>query len=556
MSDKQVLEVLAHAFAEEGTKMHFTLMGDANMYWADCMARKFGVKNIHVMHEHSAVSMADGYARQTGEVGVASVTCGPGLTQTATALTMAARGNTPLVLFAGDPPMNAAFHVQAFDPGPFVATTGAHYIPIRHVDRMLDNVREAFYVARYQRRPVVLTVPMDLQKQKFPHIINYRSSLDLVPTPQRPAPDPEMIERAVDMIAAAAKPIFIGGRGAARSGAGKVMEEIADLCGALLGTSLLGKGLFDHHPYSVGTAGAFATDAARELWAECDLVLGVGAGLGNYTTEAGYLYPNAKVIHIDTQPRGLFEGLRVADLYIKADARSGCQALLARLRERKVSGKGMRSTELSKRLAVALERPDPKPLPVAANTVDPREAVLELDRVIPKDWDILVGSAHFFSIALTHLRGRAPERYHVINDFGATGSGLTATLGLAAARGDGKVLLFDGDGSMKMQIQELDTAARHKIKFLACVLNDGSYASEAHKFRALKMDPSQAVHGRCDFAAVSKAFRLRGETIKSLGRFDGLLKSYLQNDSAEVWDLHIDDQIPSKLFRRVWFGEV
>lgn len=556
MSDKQVLEVLAGAFAAEGTTMHFTLMGDANMYWADCLARKFGVQNIHVMHEHSAVSMADGYARSTGGVGVASVTCGPGLTQTATALTMAARGRTPLVLFAGDPPMNAAFHVQAFDPGPFVATTGAHYIPVRHVDRMLDNVREAFYVARYERRPVVLTVPMDLQKQKYPHLANYRSSLDLVPTAQRPAADPEMIERAVDMIAAAKKPMIIGGRGAARSGAGKLLEEIADLCGALLGTSLLGKGLFDHHPFSVGTAGAFATDAARELWAECDLVIGVGAGLGNYTTEAGYLYPNAQVIHIDTHPRGFFEGLRIADLYIKADARSACQSLLNRLRERKVSGKGVRTPELSTRLDAAMARPDPKPLPVSPGTVDPREAVLELDRVIPKDWDILVGSAHFFSIALTHLRGRRPERYHVINDFGATGSGLTASIGLAAARGDGKVVLFDGDGSMKMQIQELDTASRHKIRLLCCVLNDGSYASEAHKFRALKMDPSQAVHGRCDFAAVSKAFGLRGETVKSLGGFERMLKAYEKADSAEVWDIHIDDQIPSKLFRRVWFGEI
>ena len=70
MSDPQVLEVLAHAFVQEGTKVHFTLMGDANMFWSDCMARKFGVCTIHVMHEHSAVVMADAYARYTGEVGV------------------------------------------------------------------------------------------------------------------------------------------------------------------------------------------------------------------------------------------------------------------------------------------------------------------------------------------------------------------------------------------------------------------------------------------------------------------------------------------------------
>lgn len=556
MNDKQVLEVLAHAFAEEGTQVHFTLMGDANMYWADCMARQFGVKNIHVMHEHAAVSMADGYARSTGKVGVASVTCGPGLTQTATALTAAARGGIPLVLFAGDTPMTAAFHLQALDPGPFVATTGAHYVPVRHVDRMLENVREAFYVARHERRPAVLTVPMDLQKQKFPHIVQYRSSLDLLPTAQRPAPDPELIERAVDMIETAEKPIILGGRGAALSGAGQVLADIADQCGAMLGTSLLGKGLFDGHPYSLGTAGAFATDPARELWAESDLVIGVGAALGHYTTEAGYLYPEAKVIQIDTRPRGLYQGLRIADLYIQADALAASSALLSRLRERKVSGTGMRNAELVSKLEAALARPDPKPMPIAPGTVDPREAVLELDRVIPKDWDILVGSAHFFSIALTHLRDRAPERYHVINDFGACGSGLCATIGAATARGDGKVVLFDGDGSMKMQIQELDTAARHKVKFLACVLNDGSYASEAHKFRAFNMDPGEAMHGRCDFRAISRAFGLRGESVTALGGFQSLFDAYEKADSAEIWDIHIDEQLPSKLFRRVWFGEL
>ena len=556
MSDRQVLDVLAQAFSAEGTKVHFTLMGDANMFWADCLARRHGVRNIHVMHEHAAVAAADGYARATGDVGVASVTCGPGLTQTATALTAAARGGKPLVLFAGDTPMNAAYHLQALEPGPFVATTGAHYIPVRHVDRMLDNVREAFHVARHERRPVVMGVPMDLQKQKYPHLVQYRPSLELLPTAQRPAPDPELIERAVDIIAAAQKPIVLGGRGAAVAGAGELLAAIADQCGALLGTSLLGKGLFDAHPYSLGTAGAFATDLARELWAECDLVIGVGAGLGHYTTEAGYLYPNAQVIHIDAQPRGLFQGLRVADLYIQSDAQAGARALLARLRERKVGGPGLRTPDLAGRLAGALARPDPKPLPVAPGTVDPREAVLELDRVVPKDWDIVVGSAHFFSIALTHLRGRAPQRFHVINDFGACGSGLCATLGVAAARGNGKVLLFDGDGSVKMHIQELDTASRHGLKFLVCVLNDGSYASEAHKFRALGMDPGEVMHGRSDFTALSRAFGLRGETVTSLGRFQGLFDGYLKADRAEVWDIHIDAEIPSKLFRRVWFGEI
>jgi thiamine pyrophosphate-dependent acetolactate synthase large subunit-like protein len=101
-------EVMAGAFAAEGVKVHFTLLGNANMYWADALARKFGVRNIHARHEHCAIGMASGYARATGEVGVASVTDGPGFTQIATELTVAARSRLPLVGLAGDTPIRVS----------------------------------------------------------------------------------------------------------------------------------------------------------------------------------------------------------------------------------------------------------------------------------------------------------------------------------------------------------------------------------------------------------------------------------------------------------------
>jgi thiamine pyrophosphate-dependent acetolactate synthase large subunit-like protein len=556
MSDLSVLDVLAQAILAEGVTAHYTLMGDANMHLATLMAQKHKLPTIHALHEHAAVAMADGHHRATGEVGFASVTCGPGFTQIITALTMAARGNIPLVVMVGDTPTNAAYHVQFLDPLPMTVATGAHYVPVRSLDRLLDNVREAFYVARVERRPVVLAIPMDLQKQRFPHLFFYSPSTELVPAPQRPMPDPQIVERVVDMIAAAQRPIVLGGRGAARSGSGPALEALAEQCGALLATSLLGKGLFDHNPYSLGTAGAFAGDVARELYAEADLVIGVGAGLGHYTTEAGYLYPNARVVQIDTRPRGLYQGLRVADLHVCADAKAAAEAILARLKARGLSSNGIRTPELARRLQAENERPDTKEYPPAPNVVDPRAAMLEIDRVIPKDWDVAVGSAHFFSIALTHLRGRAPERYHVINDFGAIGSGPCAAIGLAAGRNDGKVLLIDGDGSLLMQIQEMDTIHRHGIRLLMVTLNDGAYASEAHKFRAQGLDPGEAIHGTRTLSAVADGFGLRGKTVTTLGQFDRLFAEHQASNTATLWDVHIDDRIPSKLFRRVHFGEV
>ena len=147
MSTKlKVSDMLARAFAAEGVDHLFTLMGDANMYWSTAMAELPGMKVVHARHEHCAVAMADGYARATGKVGVASTTCGPGFTQIMTALTIAARGNVPLVVFAGDSPIAAAWYLQQIDMAPLALACGAHYVAVKHLDRLLDNVREAFLV--------------------------------------------------------------------------------------------------------------------------------------------------------------------------------------------------------------------------------------------------------------------------------------------------------------------------------------------------------------------------------------------------------------------------
>src|SRR4029453_8408676 len=112
-------------FATEGVDTHFTLMGDGNMHWASAMKNLDGMGTFSARHEHCACAMAMGYHLATGKVGVASVTCGPGFTQIMTALTVAARGRVPLVVFAGEAPMNAKWYNQALEQPPLAAATGA-----------------------------------------------------------------------------------------------------------------------------------------------------------------------------------------------------------------------------------------------------------------------------------------------------------------------------------------------------------------------------------------------------------------------------------------------
>ena len=553
MSDNQVSDVLAQAFAAEGVDTLFTLMGDANMYWSAAMADNQATRLIHARHEHCAVAMADSYARATGKVGVASVTCGPGYTQIMTALVMAARGNAPVVVFSGDAPIGVPWYMQQIDQAPLALATGAHFIPIRTVDRALDNVREAFYVARAERRPVVLSIPLDLQKEAFPRRADYTPSTDLVPRSQVVMPDPALVDEVVAMISASERPVVIGGRGAVWSGARGTLESLAEESGALLATTLLAKGLFDGNPFALDIAGGFSSDLTREFFAESDLVIAAGAGLGHYTTDGGHLYPNAKVVQIDTSPRGMWQGLRTADLHIKADARATAEAIAGRLRERGIRRPGWRSNAVAAR--IASNTPDSREFPVTPGTLDPRPVVRELDAAVPKDWDVVVAGGHCFSISMTHLQGRQAGKYHTPLDFGAIGSGLSAAIGVAVARGNDRVMLIEGDGSLYQHIQELETLRRHGLKLLICVLNDGGYGAETHKFRATGGNPMHATHGRGDIAAIARGFGLNAATVTEMGQFDSLFREHRRASGATLWDVHTDDLIPSRSFRRNHYGE-
>jgi hypothetical protein len=292
-------------------------------------------------------------------------------------------------------------------------------VPIRTIDRALDCVREAFYVARAERKPVVLSVPLDLQTEEFPYLPDYTPSMDLLPRAQVLRPDPAVVDEVVAMVAEAERPVVIGGRGATWSGAKGALESLAQESGALLATTLLGKGLFEGNPFALDIAGTFATDLGRELFAESDLVIAAGAGLGHYTTEGGYLFPNAKVVRIDTQPRGLWQGLRTADLHVQADARAAAEAIVGRLREKGISRRGWRSNEIAEKIATTAENPDPKPYTPTPGTLDPRPVVKELDAAVPKDWDIISPSSLrevlFVALFATYQKDLEKEVPDVIN---------------------------------------------------------------------------------------------------------------------------------------------
>src|SRR5918999_5554979 len=156
-------------------------------------------------------------------------------------------------------------------------------------------------------------------------------------------PDPAEIEKAADIIAAAKHPVVLVGRGAKWSGAGDVVKKLAGRIGALIATSLMAKGWLAEDEFHAGISGTYGTRASMKLFEEADCVIAVGASMNRYTTEHGYLYPNARYVHLDTKPHIVMGGGRGADCYIQTDAKVGLEELEKRLDKRGFKQTGYRT---------------------------------------------------------------------------------------------------------------------------------------------------------------------------------------------------------------------
>src|SRR5579864_6544294 len=368
----KVSDALANAFVKEGVTTVFGLMGNGNMYWWHALDRHPDVAIYETRHEGTALTMAEGWARATGQPGICTVTQGPGLSQLATALIVAARGRVPLVVFAGDTALNDPHGVQQFDQAKFVDATEAGFVPIWKPSKAEEAVRTAFYRARVESRPIVLNAPMDVQAEEYDgEIDDYQPASTLLPGRQRIQPDPDLLLETAGVIAESKKPVIVVGQGAAAAGAGEAITRLGDRIGALLATTLPMKGWLGESEYHVGVSGLYATRTAIELFADADLVIGVGASLNHYTTEHGYIFPNARYVQIDVKPSMVMGTGKRADYFVQGDAKLTIEVLDQELAEQGVKHTGFRTSET--RAMLAEYDPDPREFELDAGTVDPRQ---------------------------------------------------------------------------------------------------------------------------------------------------------------------------------------
>lgn len=544
MASRPMFVALAEAFHAEGTDIAFVLTGNGNMHWDAAFSALSGTRSVHVRHEHCACSMAIAYAAVTGKVGVASVTCGPGLSQIMTALASAARSRIPLVVFAGEGPIDAPWYHQNVDQPSLVKGTGAEYIAAHSPRQVMHHVMRAFFIARTERRPVVVGVPLDMQMQNGDFA--YRPSALFIPEAGPRVPNPDYVRRAVARIAAARRIVILAGRGALAAGARAACEKLADLCDAALATTLPARGLFAGHPRHIGVSGGYAHEAAREAFEASDLVISVGSSLTPFTSDKHNLFRPQDVLMIDADPvGGAYGDIPPPDL-LCGDALLCLEALAAEL-EARPRGADWDVAEYSRR--VHTEPADSTTYEVGSDLLDPRAVVAALDRTLPRHWQYVTGAGHYLYF-VTHLYNRDAANFLSLPEYGAIGNGLSYAIGMAFARPDVPVVLLEGDGGLMMHVQELETIRRYGLKILICVLNDGAFGAEIHRLRAEGLNDAGTIYGRDQLAAVARGFGLRGATVRSLEPIPELLEEYKAGADTMLWDIQISDRVLSPTMRR------
>ena len=511
-------DAVAQALVDHGVDTVFGVLGDGNLFIGENLQRQHEVNFVGATHEANAVCMAEGWAKATGRLGVATVTHGPGLTNTITALVEGVKNETPMLLVAGDTPVENEQHLQNLDQHALVVATGAGFQPVRNVETIAEDVSTAVRRAHAERRPIVVNVPLNIEWEE----VDYEPRPALNSPPVRLAPDPDQLESALGIIASSARPVILAGRGAVLSGAREVLIELGDALGAPLATSLLGTGVFSDQPFNLGIHGTLSHEVAGETLAMADCLIVFGASLNFFTTDYQSLLAGKRVVHVNLDPTHIDRHATVA-AGVVGDATVVAEAMIALLKEAEHQPSSFRTADLEKKLQ-EFDLSDSYEDKSYDGAVDPRTLTRQLDAGLPQDRQVVVNAGRFMLDALT-MSVPNPRDLVTSHGFGAIGLGMSTAIGAAVAHPTRPTVLCIGDGGYMMGgLTELSTAVHLGLDLIVVVYNDGSYGAEHIQLVTKGMDPAASLHEWPDFCAVAESMGCDTAKITSLDDIDAALE--------------------------------
>jgi acetolactate synthase I/II/III large subunit len=539
--------LIIRALQDQGVDTIFGYPGGAVLPIYDEIFKQNQLRHILARQEGGAVHAAEGYARSTGKVGVVLVTSGPGATNAVTGLTDALMDSIPIVCFTGQVPThligNDAF--QEADTTGITRPCTKHNYLIKSPDDVARVVHEAFMVARSGRPgPVVIDVPKDVQFAEGiyvpPTTVRHRSY-----NPQT-EPSPGKIDEALDMLAAAKKPIFYVGGGVINAGpkASETLTKLVHATGYPCTQTLMGLGAFPgSDPLSVGMLGMHGMYEANLAMHQSDLIVCVGARFDDRVTgRLDAFAPTAKKIHIDIDPSSINKNVHV-DLPIIGDCGIALTQLLDGWKTRKLKADGAALADWWKQINGWRER---KCLSYVQgkDIIKPQYALERLQAHMDKDpresfITTEVGQHQMW--AAQYLKFEKPNHWMTSGGLGTMGYGLPAAIGVQIAHPDALVVDVSGEASFLMNMQEMSSAAQYKTPIKVFIMNN-EWMGMVRQWQELLHGARYAesyTSSLPDFVKLAECFGWTGLRATTPDELDDVIAKMIATDGPVIADICI-----------------
>lgn len=519
-------QVVVECLLEQGVDTVFGYPGGTILNIYDELY-KYRDKITHYLtaHEQGAAHAADGYARSTGKVGVCLATSGPGATNLTTGIATAYMDSSPVVFICcnvGQKMLGKDAFQEVDITGISMPITKTNYL-VRDVDKLADTVREAFGIARSGRPgPVLIDITKDVTAAKVDYepipqerhsrtgalgkLIRRSSTSSLL----RPEPDPKDIDILVDMIKESKKPMLICGGGVTRSRAHEEFRDFARKVDAPVAITLMGGGAMDGaDPLATGMIGMHGSQASNRGVDGCDLLIAVGCRFSDRVAlKPDSFARNGKIVHIDIDRAEINKNVQT-DHHIIGDAK----IVLERLNEK------IPQYDHSEWKEYVFSFPTETKYDLDENGVmTPKEILATIESMVPKDTVVSTDVGEHQMWAIQHFHFSYPGQLLTSGGYGTMGFGLGAALGAKAGNPEKTVIHITGDGSFRMNCNELATEEFYKLPVITFIFNNGVLGM-VHQWQDLMYDKrySQTILDRGpNFVKLAEAYGMKGARVTNI----------------------------------------
>ncbi|MFT3856518.1 MAG: acetolactate synthase 3 catalytic subunit [Aquabacterium sp.] len=468
-------DILVRCLQAEGVKFMWGYPGGAVLYIYDALYKQDTIEHVLVRHEQAAVHAADGYARATGDVGVALVTSGPGVTNAITGIATAYMDSIPMVIITGQVP-TPAIGLDAFQECDTVGITRPivkHNFLVKDVADLAVTMKKAFHIARTGRPgPVVVDIPKDVSLKTtafhYPESVEMRSY-----NPVRKGHGGQ-IRKAVNLLLSAKRPYIYTGGGVILGEASAELRELVNMLGYPSTSTLMGLGAIPASDKTfLGMLGMHGTYEANMTMQNADVVIAIGARFDDRVigNPKHFAQVERKIIHIDIDPSSISKRVKV-DIPIVGDVKDVLIEMIAQIKESPL-------------------KPDQNALATWWNQVNEwkkREClkyktskeVIKPQSVIEKLAELTRGTEYYVTsdvgqhqmFAAQYCKFEEPRRWINSGGLGTMGVGLPYAMGIKLAKPDADVFCVTGEGSIQMCIQELSTCLQYNTPVKVLSLNN------------------------------------------------------------------------------------